>query len=74
MAHDQLPESPSDGEALLDIKEAARFLRVSETSLRRWTNTGQLGCLRVGRKRERRFRRADLMAFLEHQPVRVSAE
>lgn len=59
----------SDSEDLLNIKQAARFLGVSETSLRRWTNSGRLACLRVGGKRERRFRRADLVAFMEHQPV-----
>ena len=53
---------------LLDISEAARFLNVSETSLRRWTNDGILPCLRIGRRRERRFRRADLLAFME-QPT-----
>jgi excisionase family DNA binding protein len=53
---------------LLDISAAAQFLRVSETSLRRWTNTGALPCLRIGRRRERRFRRADLLAFMEGQP------
>jgi transcriptional repressor of dcmA and dcmR len=51
---------------LLDIGEAARFLSVSEGSLRRWTNAGTLQCLRVGRRRERRFRRSDLLAFMEH--------
>jgi excisionase family DNA binding protein len=59
----------SDPQDLLDIKEAARFLKVSETSLRRWTNAGQLACLRVGRRRERRFRRADLLAFMEERPA-----
>jgi len=49
---------------LLDIREAAEFLRVSETSLRRWTNAGRLPCLRIGGRRERRFRRADLLAFI----------
>lgn len=58
----------SEHETLLDIKEAARFLNVSETSLRRWTNSGRLQCLRIGRRRERRFRRLDLLAFLE-QPA-----
>jgi transcriptional repressor of dcmA and dcmR len=57
-----------DAIELLDIGEAARFLNVSETSLRRWTNAGALPCLRVGRRRERRFRRADLLAFME-QPA-----
>jgi excisionase family DNA binding protein len=59
----------SDSEDLFDIKRAASFLGVSETSLRRWTNSGQLACLRVGGKRERRFRRTDLVAFMEAQPV-----
>jgi excisionase family DNA binding protein len=50
---------------LLDISEAAQLLNVSETSLRRWTNTGALPCLRIGLRRERRFRPADLLAFME---------
>ena len=58
-----------DADELLDIEQAAHFLKVSETSLRRWTNTGRLACLRVGRRRERRFRRTDLLAFLEDQPA-----
>jgi transcriptional repressor of dcmA and dcmR len=53
---------------LLDISDAALFLNVSETSLRRWTNDGLLPCLRIGGRRERRFRRADLLAFME-QPI-----
>jgi excisionase family DNA binding protein len=60
----------TDETDLLDIAEAARFLNVSETSLRRWTNSGALQCLRIGRRRERRFRRADLLAFTEQQPSR----
>lgn len=55
----------NDQDALLDIRTAARFLQVSETSLRRWTNQGRLACFRIGGRRERRFRRADLIAFME---------
>lgn len=49
---------------LLTIKEAATYLNVSEMSLRRWTNAGKLNCLRVGRKKERRFREEDLKSYL----------
>jgi excisionase family DNA binding protein len=63
----------SEADELLDIEQAAQFLNVSETSLRRWTNAGRLACLRVGRRRERRFRRADLLAFLEDQPAEGQA-
>ena len=59
----------TDSDQLLDIEQAARFLNVSETSLRRWTNAGRLACLRVGRRRERRFRTADLLSFMESQPA-----
>jgi len=55
----------TDESELLDIGAAARLLNVSETSLRRWTNAGVLPCMRIGPRRERRFRRGDLMAFLE---------
>lgn len=58
---------------LLDIREAAAFLRVSVTSLRRWTNAGRLPCLRIGGRRERRFRRADLIAFLGKESHAVAA-
>jgi excisionase family DNA binding protein len=63
----------SEHEELLDISEAAAFLNVSETSLRRWTNSGALRHLRVGRRRERRFRRDDLLAFMEHGSERSDA-
>ena len=56
---------------LLDIAEAATLLHVSQASLRRWTNRGLLPCLRIGGRRERRFRRADLMAFVENQSTRA---
>src|SRR5882672_10420537 len=59
---------PADPPELLDIAQAAALLQVSEASLRRWTNRGQLPCLRIGGRRERRFRRADLIAFMEGHP------
>jgi len=58
---------------LLDIKQAAALLQVSEASLRRWTNAGRLASFRVGGRRERRFRRGDLLAFLDAPPAGASA-
>jgi len=57
-------KSKNLNERLLDIKEAAEFLNVSEISIRRWTNSGALKCYRVGGKRERRFYMGDLEEFL----------
>ena len=49
---------------LLNTEEAARFLRVSEASIRRWSDAGILPATRVGGRRERRFREVDLVAYL----------
>ena len=49
---------------LLNTEEAARFLRVSEASIRRWSDAGLLPVRRIGGRRERRFREADLIAYL----------
>ena len=51
-------------ERLLDIKDAAEFLNVSEMTIRRWTNSGKLKCYRVGGKRERRFHMSALEELL----------
>lgn len=50
---------------LMNVREAAEYLRVSEMSIRRWTNSGALKCFRVGGKQERRFHMADLEDFLK---------
>ena len=49
---------------MLNTKEAERFLRVSEASIRRWSDAGLLPARRVGRRRERRFSESDLKSFL----------
>jgi excisionase family DNA binding protein len=41
--------------ALLTLDEAATYLAVSKTTLRRWTNDGRLACHRVGPRNDRRF-------------------
>ncbi len=49
---------------LLTIDEAARYLNVSKSSLRRWTNSGRLACHRIGVRGERRFAVTDLEGLL----------
>jgi excisionase family DNA binding protein len=55
---------------LLNTAEAARFLRVSQASIRRWFDAGLLPGHRVGRRRERRFTEADLIAFMSRSTPR----
>ena len=61
-------------ERLLNIKEAAEFLNVSEMTLRRWTNKGLLKCYRVGGRQARRFKPQDLMAYLESGAVESATD
>lgn len=55
----------TDPAGLLNIHEAATFLHVSESSVRRWSNSGKLKCYRVGEARLRRYTKRDIQAFLE---------
>lgn len=55
------------GTELLNIKQAAQYLNVSEVSIRRWTDSGKLPCLRVGGRRERRFEHQDLVDFMDRR-------
>lgn len=65
----------SAAESLLNIKQAAKVLNASEISLRRWSDAGKLPCMRIGVKRERRYRLTDLLAYLEQDqaPVNIAA-
>jgi excisionase family DNA binding protein len=63
-----------DEKRFLTIAEAAKFLQVSQISLRRWSNSGKLRSFRVGGRNERRFLIDDLLAFMsstDTQPERA---
>jgi excisionase family DNA binding protein len=55
---------------LLTTREAARYLHVSEASIRRWTDAGLLPTGRVGFRKARRFKESDLARFVERQDLR----
>ncbi len=50
---------------MLTITEAAELLGVSCTSLRRYANEGKIKAYRVGSGRHRRFRKRDVLVYLE---------
>ncbi|SRR6266566_3196689 len=69
----------TEKQRFLTIAEAAEFLHVSETSLRRWTNSGNLRCFRVGVRGERRFQVEDLLEFVasgkvQQEPPSIASE
>jgi excisionase family DNA binding protein len=68
MSADKHQEMRVGRERLLTTREAAAFLKVSEASIRRWTDSGLLPAHRVGRRRARRLREDDLRMFMEAGP------
>ncbi len=54
-----------DEPKFLTTEEAAKLLRVSEASIRRWSNQGKLKCYRIGGRGERRFLLSDLLECVE---------
>ena len=52
-------------QGLMTLDEAAAYLGVAKITLRRWTRKGDLPCVRIGKRGDRRFRREDLDAYIE---------
>ncbi|MCK4804836.1 MAG: helix-turn-helix domain-containing protein [Spirochaetes bacterium] len=50
---------------MLTITEAAELVGVSCTSLRRYANEGKIRVYRVGSGKHRRFRKRDVLEYLE---------
>lgn len=51
-------------QGLMTLDEAADYLGVAKITLRRWTRKGELPCVRIGKRSDRRFRREDLDAYI----------
>ena len=59
MAKDQkIPE-------LLTLKEACEILKVHPNTLRQWDEKGVLRAVRFGPRRDRRYRKTDIIRLLE---------
>lgn len=50
---------------LLTLKEACDFLKVHANTMRQWDEKGILKAVRIGQRKDRRYRKADLIQFLE---------
>lgn len=49
---------------LLSISEAAEMLNVHANTLRNWDKNGELPAIHVGPRKQRRYRKADIDAYL----------
>jgi len=59
----------NDKPKLLRIKEAAELLGVNPETLRRWDNQGRLQAVRMGKRKDRRYKLEDLQRFIETKTV-----
>jgi excisionase family DNA binding protein len=50
---------------LISLKEAARILSTHPETLRRWDNSGKLKAVRVGSRKDRQYKPADIINILE---------
>ena len=53
---------------VLTIQEVAEILSVSLQTLRRWDNLGILKAFRVNEQQQRRYRKDQIIAYLESSP------
>ena len=51
---------------MLTVTEAAEILGVSNSTLRKFSNESKIQSYRIGSGRHRRFRKGDVLAFLEN--------
>lgn len=55
----------NDNPKLLRIKEAAEMLGINPETLRRWDNQGRLQAVRMGKRKDRRYKLEDLQKIIE---------
>lgn len=63
-------------ETMLTVRQVADFLHVSICTVRRWSNNGTLNYYRVGSRGDRRYRKEDVLRFLEQssQPKKTGTK
>jgi excisionase family DNA binding protein len=52
---------------LISLREAARILDVNPETLRRWDNSGKLMAVRVGARKDRKYKFSDIVEILENK-------
>lgn len=57
----------NDKPKLLRIKEAAEMLGINPETLRRWDNQGRLQAVRLGKRKDRRYKLEDLQKLINGQ-------
>ncbi len=54
---------------LLKIREAAEMLGINPETLRRWDNQGRLQAVRIGKRKDRRYKLEELQKFIDSKEI-----
>ena len=49
---------------LLTLEQVANILNINKETLRRWDDSGKLKAVRIGSRKDRRYRKIDIIDFL----------
>lgn len=49
---------------ILTLRETAKVLNCHPNTLRNWDNQGVLKAIRMGRRKDRRYRKSDILKFI----------
>jgi len=55
----------NDEPEYLTLAQASKFLQVSQPTLRNWDRNGTLKAFRLGTRKAMRYKKADLVKFIE---------
>lgn len=59
------PSDPTTWSSLLTIDQVAKILSVSPWTLRQWDNQKKLIALRIGNRKDRRYKKEDVLKILD---------
>lgn len=54
-------------EEIITLAEASEILGVHPNTLRKWDNKGYLKAIRIGTRKDRRYRKSDIMRMLQNK-------
>ena len=60
------PLSPRTWPPLLTVDQVSKILNLSPWTLRQWDNLGRFKALRVGSRKDRRYKKEDVLKVLDH--------
>jgi len=59
---------------IMTISEVCRFFNVHPNTLRNWDKSGKLKAIRIGKRKDRRYKKDDVLSFFYGKPKKREIE